>query len=246
MKKNVDCLLLGIVSMGLCTSAFSDSAFQGFDGQISTGYESNSFSSIKPSWNNVASGGFFNGNGTARNQNASGMPLVLGAGYFHEIRDKFLLGIGIDYSPLPQSTGNFGHTSTRFDGLVFPWDNMSYRVSNRVNVFLMPGYAFDTDKLGYLKLGYSTQQLKYTQQADPKVGFTSGFSSSASLSGFIVGLGYKQVVRDGFYGFAEANYISYARRTVSGSGLAITETIDVSSSPSVRAYNFLAGIGYKF
>lgn len=237
----VGCLLINI-------SAQAESQFQGFYGQISTGYENNRFANINPSWVNATQVGdfpFLHGTGSASTQSISSMPLVLGAGYFADLENNFMFGVGIDYSPLAQSTGDFNHTSTRADGAVFPFDSMSYQVSNRVNVFIMPGYAFASDKLGYVKLGYSTQTLKYSQNPN-SAGLTSSFSSSANLDGFIVGLGYKQIVTDGLYGFGEANYITYANTTINGNAQADTSTINMSSSPSVSAYNFLLGIGYKF
>ena len=74
MKK----LLFVIATTLIATSASAQSAFEGFYGQIATGYESNNFSSISIPWSEP---GFGSGGGSASNQSSSGAPLVLGLGY---------------------------------------------------------------------------------------------------------------------------------------------------------------------
>ena len=44
----------------------------------------------------------------------------------------------------------------------------------------------------------------------------SSGSQSKNLSGFVLGAGYKQIITGGVYGFAEFNYMSYAKQTYSG------------------------------
>ena len=69
------------------------------------------------------------------------------------------------------------------------------------------------------------------------------------MSGYIVGLGYKQIIQGGLYGFAEANYMGYG--DISGS---VTQsytdgtpgTFTSRTSASLNAYNLLIGVGYKF
>lgn len=151
----------------------------------------------------------------------------------------------------PKKTSDFNWTAIPNGGGAgsgFPVEKMSYEISNRINISLMPAYAFDKDKLGYLKLGYSMAQLKYTQGAPEPSGITTGFSSSQNISGYILGLGYKQTIYKGFYGFAEGNYISYSKSTVSGTMGVFNLPPDYrfSSNPSLTTYNFLVGVGYKF
>ncbi len=249
MRKSMKVLFRTSLTLaGVCLSypSFADSRFEGFFGNISTGYEDDRFSNIKPSWINLQNPTTHNGTGSASPKNVSQMTLVLGLGYFHPIDGKFMLGVGADHSPLANSTKNFSHHSVRVDGFEFDIKNMKYEISNRADAFLMPAYALDTDKLLYGKLGYSTAKLKYTQGADPAVGLTSGFESATQLNGFILGVGYKQTIQDGIYGFVEANHIEYGRKNISGSGSSSGEEIRFNSSPSVTVNNILVGIGYNF
>jgi hypothetical protein len=70
-------------------------------------------------------------------------------------------------------------------------------------------------------------------------------SNKAQVSGYVLGLGYKQLITGGLYGFVEANYYSYAKPSLSS-----TYTDEgggtVSSNPNVSAYNLLLGVGYRF
>jgi hypothetical protein len=110
--------------------------------------------------------------------------------------------------------------------------------------------------LVYLKAGYCTvfSKLNYatTQQVNVnELSFTNlitGGSQSTTYGGYILGLGYKQMITDGFYGFAEGNYMGYGTQTISrtipwqGGGGSSTVTIN----PSISSYQFLVGVGYKF
>ena len=224
--------------------------FTGFYGQVGTGYEKNNFSNISTNFVNADAGGF-SGRGSAANQSTSGAPLVIGAGYFHLLKDEYLLGFGVDYSPLSKQSGSFSSITTNDDGVTFPINNMSYKVSNRLNAYLMPAYAFDEDKLGYLKLGYSIQKLQYTQGADSGTDINSGYTASKNVSGYVLGLGYKQIITGGIYGYVEGNYYSYGKSTLNGNATAggsigAVQNIAMSSTASISAYNFLVGVGYKF
>ena len=246
MKK----LIILVAAALVAGSAMAQSAFKGFYGQIGTGYETNNFSSISDSFVNTDAGGF-SGRGSSPSQSPSGMPVVIGAGYFHLVNDEYLFGFGLDYSPLSMQSGNFIGTTTNDANGTFQFGGKSYKASNRLNVYVMPGYAFAEDKLGYLKLGYSTQSLQYSQGADALVDFNSGFTASKNISGYVLGLGYKQIIANGIYGFVEGNYYSYGKTTFNGNGtagasLGIPANISLSSTVSTSAYNFLIGIGYKF
>ena len=244
MKRLILAFSIALASM----TAIAQSAFEGFYGQIASGYEKNNFSNINPNWANLTQGGIlYSISSSAPSQGTSGAPIPIGIGYLKSITNSFLLGVGIDYSPTSQQTGNFSHNSIRSDGITFPFNNMSYKVSNKLNVYFLPSYAFDKEKLGYLKLGYSTQQLQYQQNSDVESsGLESGFTSKKNMNGYVLGLGYKQIIQGGFYGFAEGNFYSYSKATLTGYGTAQGSTIGMSSSPSINSYQFLVGVGYRF
>jgi len=50
------------------------------------------------------------------------------------------------------------------------------------------------------------------------------------------------MIADGFYGFAEGNYMSYSKANFSSTSDGTT----LSANPSLNSYQFLVGLGYKF
>jgi outer membrane immunogenic protein len=228
-------LLISAMSLMLCSSVFAQSAFQGFYGQVSSGYEVNRINSVRLTGQD--NGGLPNISNSA-SPSAHSAPLVFGLGYTFLVKDKFTLGLGIDYSPLTQTTNAAGFYYPGFS--VEDVYNYNFSVSNRLSVFLSPGFAIDTDRLAYVKLGYSTEQVKYAQ-----TNCCSTPSNKANVNGYVLGLGYKQMIKHGLYAFAEANYYAYDKANLSSSysdGPGGT----VSANPKSTAYNFLLGIGYRF
>jgi opacity protein-like surface antigen len=231
-------LLVAAAATVVASSAMAQSAFEGFYGQISTGYEST----------NIGSSGFTANTGTpfpvnAPSQNTSTMPLMLGLGYNFSVTPQFLLGLGADYQAISSTSSTA--TFTVPGGCGGPCPGTQYKASNQYSIFVTPGYAIDKDKLAYLKAGYASQNLKATFQGtggDPDGGSSFG---SSTVSGYVVGLGYKQIITGGIYGFAEGNYYSYGKasfnNTLQPSGTTIS-----GYGPSSSAYNFLVGVGYRF
>jgi hypothetical protein len=68
-------------------------------------------------------------------------------------------------------------------------------------------------------------------------------SPSATINGYVLGLGYMKMISYGFYGFAEANYMSYGIPSFSS---IIGLTYKITNSPSLSTYQALLGLGYKF
>ena len=241
-------ILMALSTIGWSLPSHAESEFKGFYGQVATGFEDNRFSSIKPSWQNITYlPTYWAGTKQQPDQHSSSNPLVLGGGYFHEVTSDWLIGFGVDYHPLAQNSGWFDHQTTNPSNAQFSLGNMSYQVSNRVNLSIMPAYALTPDKLLYLKLGYSTQTLKARQQPDLTI-LATGYERSARQNGMLIGAGYKQTVAHGFYGFVEANSVFYAKATIRGNALAQggSDNIAFSSRPSVSAMNVLFGVGYTF
>ncbi len=145
----------------------------------------------------------------------NGFASVVAAGYNFSISKEFLLGIGAEYSFVPTSEANLsfsdrGRTVTE-----------KYKNQNTYNIFLSPGYAISKDSLAYAKVGYTGTSYKFVD-------------STNNLTGYSLGLGYKQIISGGLYGFAEGNYFSYGNKTVN----------DVKLSGN--SMNLLVGVGYKF
>jgi hypothetical protein len=227
--------LLGYIVFILSCSAFAQSQFIGAYGQIATGYESNKVSSAQLTGTNY--GGTPNTSNTVSTTTSSA-PLVFGVGYIFPVQNKFTLGVGVDYSALTQETS----ASTFYYPTVNNSPNFSYKftISNRYSIFVTPGYVVDQDKLAYAKLGYSSQAVQYSQ-----TNCCSSPSNKAQTSGYILGLGYKQFITSGLYGYVEANYYAYAKPSLS-STYTDSPGGTVTSNPNVSAYNFLLGLGYRF
>lgn len=235
-------LLVVAAATVVASSAMAQSAFEGFYGQVGTGYESNSISSLGGPYTYTYAGGSGSGNSTTANQTASGAPLVLGLGYTFAVSGPWLVGLGADYSALSQKTGSF--TSTNSGGST---TGNQIEISNRYNIYVTPSYAIDKDKLVYLKGGYSSEQSKFTSPAQASGDYA--VSSTKNLNGYILGLGYKQMITSGLYGFAEGNYMSYSKNastlTINGYSTG-SYTTSASTNSSNSAYTLLVGVGYKF
>ena len=200
--------------------------WDGFFAQISTGYEHNKITNTGLMDNNYvppSSANYFMGTAA----NASYMPLRIDIGYYGSLSRNYLLGIGLEYSPI-------GHKSSfPIYSNPFVTGQIRFETSGRRSAFLSPAYAIDDDSLIYAKIGISQQDWKV-------VGTRVG---NFQLGG-IMGLGYKRFVYKGLYGFAEVNYYSYAE---SSKDLINFQTLDVVNfRPGGNSYNFVFGVGYKY
>lgn len=256
MKKNL--LVLMTISI-IDSSAMAQSAFEGFYGQLATGYESNSVSGISaPLILGDSSGSRLIGTASSANQNFGGVPLVAGLGYNFSVAPNWLVGIGADYSFLSQESQSYDYSLS--DSGVLPagtsFTGAKIKTSNRYSLFIMPSYLISSDKLVYLKAGYSSVKVDVTApnyaaingDALPLAGVVSDYSKT--LNGYVVGLGYKQIINGGIYGFGELNYMNYGsanfgRTSSSGSGSGLT-TVSTNTNTSINSYQLLVGIGYKF
>ena len=274
MKNKLRLSLLGsVISIALgLSNTHAQSAFNGFYGQAATGYESNQLGSLSGSATEVPN----NKSDiirTAPSQTFGGAPLVFGAGYYWQANDKWLIGIGADYSALTQTSSSFpvsitnapGNTTVSA-GTTVTANAASAQLSNRFNIFLTPGYAIDKDKLVYLKAGYSQVTTQFNRNSSVTrvaangtsvTSPTTGGNPSSNQGGYLVGLGYKQIITSGLYGFVEGNYMSYSSPSDSYTttvnainnvhGITSTGTRTVTTKfDSLNSYQVLIGVGYAF
>jgi outer membrane immunogenic protein len=253
------------------TLVMAQSAFSGFYGQVSTGYESNQLGGVSGVGTNTPN----QGSDTIRSapsQTFGGAPLVLGVGYYWQANDKWLIGVGADYSVLSQTSsplsisvtnapGNNGITS----GQTSTSNGASLQLANRFNLFLTPAYVIDKDKLVYIKAGYSQVTAQYnrgTSLTTTGIGLSTtvastGGNQSSNQGGYLIGLGYKQIINAGLYAFVEGNYMGYSAPSYSYSSTADSFNRSVSASSSVtrtvitnfaslNSYQMLIGLGYAF
>ena len=211
------------------TASIAQSKFEGAYGQIGVGYES-----VTPSFSN--SNFTVSGVGTApintSINSSNGLSGAVTAGYMAAITKDFLLGVGIDYSPIAGQKANYSGSV-----LGTSLGNGSYNKVNSYNLFLSPATPIGTDGLLYGKVGYTGATIKDT--------FGSS-STNTNYTGYSLGLGYKQIITGGLYGFGEFNYMSYGNKTATESATIAGYTVTSSLTSNASAYNLLVGVGYKF
>jgi hypothetical protein len=228
MKK----ITLGLVAAGvmsLSAVASAKSAFDGAYGQVGIGYQS-----ISPSSSNASQtvGGttYARSNSSSNSSDFTGTVTI---GYMGTVSNNFLLGIGAEYSPIAGSNTNVTSTG---GGLTSA--TSQYKFQNGYNIFLSPALAVDKDKLVYAKVGYTGASLQTT--------YAGSNNPTTNFTGYSLGLGYKQIIQGGLYGFVEGNYFSYGNQTSNLSGTISGTAYTTTATVNANAYNLLAGIGYKF
>ena len=233
------CYLTSFVVLSTAISiCHAQSRFAGFYGQVGFGYESTGFSILNVVDTLPASSYPPNGVSIPRPNpvinNSTGFTGTATLGYTYALTNQFLLGVGAEYSPLGQSTQNI--TDAGVMGTI--------AMTKSWNLFISPGYAIDDDKAIYTKLGYSRAKITNSDAA-------SGNQTSTLLSGYSLGLGYKQFFAGEWYGFVETNFTAYRNYEISApepfsyQGVAYTTG---TNNKSLGAYssNALLGIGYQF
>ncbi len=172
----------------------------------------------------------------------------LALGYNFGINESYILGVAAAYYP-GASSGATGQLSvapttisTATPGLpaTLPVGGASttatYNVKNLFSLVFTPGYAIDKDRLAYLKLGYSGTTIGLS-------GPTLAYQTT-NLTGYTVGLGYKQMFTESLYAFGEVNYASYGTKTLSAT--LTTGTVLNGMTVSGNGTDLLVGIGYRF
>jgi len=214
--------LLAIVLSSLATSSLAQSKFEGFYGQIAVGYES-----ISPTLTNTpiaVSGSSSTIPLSTSISSTSGATGNVALGYTASINKDFTLAIGAEYYPINSQSGNY--TST----LAGKTSSGTYQKQNVYNIYLAPGMNVGTDGLAYLKVGYTGASIKSSQGSDST-------SSTDNLTGYSLGLGYKQFFAGNWYGFGEANYFSYGNSVDNQRAPAGTRTLSWSTTLNANVYN---------
>lgn len=216
-------LLVAALFTVAATGAMAQSAFEGFFGQIGIGYES-----MNPGFTNgTLIGGDAAGEGyniSSSNTNSFSGNVAIGA-YFG-VTQSFLLGIGAEYSPIESSKANFTFSIPSYG---YVEEGGTYKKKNSYNIFLSPAYVIDKDKLAYAKIGYTGLSAETTA--------SDGVKDTYNFTGYSLGLGYKQIISGGLYGFGEVNYADYGSKSIGN---------EISGSAKPKTMNALVGLGYKF
>jgi len=235
MKNNlmVITIVSAVATVGVLGTAQAQSKFEGFYGQIGVGYE-NTHPSLSYGNVNVTGTGPFVGSypmsSTVGNSNSFAGTVT--AGFFFPVNKEFYMGFGAEYSPIAGNTQNF---SANGSGLTA---NGQYNKENSYNIFITPAFPIGDDAMIYAKVGYTIASVKSQ--------YSGGNSTTDSLNGYSVGLGYKQIIQGGFYGFGEINYAKYGDKTINQVATIGTYNLSQDTTMSASTYNLLVGIGYKF
>lgn len=235
MKKlSIALAVSGIVSMGAMSTVQAQSAFEGAYGQVGIGYES-----ISPSFNS-GNANVYNSGGAliatypiaSSISNSNSFAGAIGVGYYFAVTKDFLMGIGAEYNPITGQSANFSQSNARLGSANGTWNKQ-----NSYNIFISPATPIGQNGLLYGKVGYTGASVQAS---------SSGQSTTYSLNGYSLGLGYKQFIQGGLYGFGEVNYANYGNQTNTASYSAGGYTASGSSTIGANSVNFLVGIGYKF
>jgi outer membrane immunogenic protein len=230
MKK----LLVAVAVAGLTGTANAQSAFEGFYAQAGIGYEMVSPSLSFGNLNITNNGSPVASVPTSATINSSNsFAGTITAGYNFVITKDFLLGIGAEYSPLAGSNANYSATYSSYGTA-----NGKYNKENSYNIFISPATPVGKDGLLYGKVGYTGASVK--SQCD------GCSSTTTNLTGYSLGLGYKQIISGGLYGFGEVNYASYGNKSSSDTATFSTYRASQTSTVSANVTNFLIGVGYRF
>jgi outer membrane immunogenic protein len=223
MKKLVSlCIVTGVATLS-SMQVSAQSKFEGFYGQVGIGYES-----VAPSTSSTVTYGGVNIPSSISLSNANSFAGTATLGYTAAVNKDFLMGFGVEYSPIEGQKQNITYNlaGTTVTG-------GTYNKKNSYNVFVAPGLAVGTDGVAYAKVGFTGAT------AD-----TGG--DTTNYTGYSLGLGYKQIITGGLYGFGEVNYASYGNQTSSQSALVSGRLLTTSVTSSLNSSNLLLGLGYKF
>jgi hypothetical protein len=171
---------------------------------------------------------------TSTATHANGPVANIAVGYNFQIKDRYLLGVGAALYPGHSRSANTTLTTSNTP-LGTLTGTGTYDVSNVFSFSLLPSYAFDENRLAYLKMGYAGSTLNANSSSYPQ--------QTSRVSGIVYGAGYKQMITQSIYGFLEGNYAVNKAKSVSvltDSGSTINSTLNATG------YDFLIGVGYRF
>jgi outer membrane immunogenic protein len=210
----------------ISASSYAQSKFEGVYGQVGIGYEE-----VNPKFSASGSVGSTSWNIPTSADKVGSFTGSIGFGFYLPISQGFLLGFGAEYSPVAGKKANY---STSTFGVTAAGQ---YNKESSYNLFISPATPVGQDGLLYGKVGYTVATVKDA---------IAGDSSTTNFSGYSLGLGYKQIIQGGLYGFLELNYMAYRDRTNWYSGTAGSIAYSYSNTSTANALNGLVGVGYKF
>ncbi len=154
------------------------------------------------------------------------IPAISGS-YTFAVAPQFLLGIGATYDLLSTDVGGYNIDGR---GKTF---SATIKEKNHYSIFVTPGYLVNDTTLLYAKIAY--HQMKGELSAEDG-------SESLKLSGIALGAGFgagvKLALTQNVSGYAEAQYVDYADKTIK------LDDVNVKLKPSSTIGAL--GLAYKF
>ena len=223
--------MAGVFATTANAQSAKTNAWEGAYGQVSVGYGQFSPSLSNGTTSNAA---LYTTTGTVNNI-STGVANI-SAGYNFGINSNYILGLGASLYPGASSSATgVLKVMVAANGATYNTQTATYNVKNLYNVYLSPGYVIDKDKLAYLKVGYTGATIGLSSPLIPY--------NTTNLSGYTLGVGYKQMITSSLYMLGEFNYASYGSVTAS-----TTTTTGLGLSVPVKGtgMDFLVGLGYRF
>ncbi len=164
---------------------------------------------------------------------------AISAGYNFGVNQDYVLGIGASYYIGASGSGTGSFSLSAPGGGPVPALNettpVTYQLKNLWSVTLQPGYVIDKNRLVYAKVGYT----------GVTIGLNGPIASyqTSTLSGYSLGLGYKQMVTDSIYLLGEANYGGFSNKSAT---LSTSIGTNVGTTLGGSGFDLLVGVGYRF
>ena len=151
---------------------------------------------------------------------------VFTAGYNLPLLSGFVLGVGANISP---GSGQAQQSQIKAlnQTIALPGNKPLYNYG----FFLAPGLVTG-DGLAYLKAGIQTQ--------------VNNSNINPNFNGYLLGIGYKQMIYRSIYLFGEADYVSYQAQTTTKTVFASGRSINASITTKPQSTRYLVGLGYQF
>ena len=220
------------LSIATTTSVYAQSKFEGPFVQGALGY-----TNVSPTFDETLT----LPNQTRHPQNISAENLSvftgnIGAGYSFRVAPQWLLAVSFDYMPTASGSAKTNVSFPNVSGL--SGLNGSYQMKNPYNFSVIPGYELSMNQVLYGKVAYTGATVVYSDSVIP--------ATEVKMSGYTLGLGYKQALQNQLYVFAEGLYTKFEDKTASTNGAYSGGLLNSSLTAGASGFSVLVGAGYRF
>jgi outer membrane immunogenic protein len=160
----------------------------------------------------------------------------ISAGYYFDLNQPYLLGIGATLYPGKSKSAD---TAALAPGL--PTSHGTYDIADIYSIYLTPGYALNKHQFIYGKVGYTEATVHSSAQGNLLGGNYP--EQTSHMNGIVYGFGYKQIISDSIYLFGEFNYAVDKPKQVS---ITTPDSFVINSTAKASGYDFVFGVGYRF